>query len=170
MVMPTPYPPESGQVGLPSAPTWDGSALFLPRDRLDDLIGLLRGDGRRVIGRVVEDGALKMVEIDHAADLPFGWTAEAAPGVARLARRGPGHPGATRAFDNGPAWQGIKPWTFPSRVDSLAVELSDDGHVSVRIKAPEPVPTAVIGARVLPGGPSSVPVRPASRTRTHTWA
>ena len=39
----------------------------------------------------------------------------------------PDDPGAGRAFDNGPAWSGIKPWTFPSRVDALSVETRDDG-------------------------------------------
>ncbi len=153
--------------GEPSS--WTPDARFLPRARLDDLIAMLRADGRRVVGPVVEDGALRMVEIDEAADLPFGWTAGAAPGTARLARRDPDDPRADRAFDNGPAWQGIKPWTFPSRVDALNVELSDDGHVSVRVRAPESTPTAVIGARacdlaalavhdrVLEGGPAVDP-------------
>lgn len=120
---------------------------FLPAGRLDDLIAALRADGRRVIGPRVEDGALRMAEIDGAADLPFGWTVRSVPGAVQLERRAPGDSGAGRAFDNGPAWAGIKPWTFPSRVDALDVRQADDGRIAVHVTAPEPEPLAVIGAR-----------------------
>ncbi|HYK95085.1 MAG TPA: 4Fe-4S dicluster domain-containing protein [Candidatus Dormibacteraeota bacterium] len=147
-----------------------GSATrFLPTARLGELVLALRGDGRRVIGPVVEDGALKMAEIDHADALPFGWTARSEPGLVRLERRAPDAAGADRAFDNGPAWSGIKPWTFPSRVDALALETRADGSLAVRVDAPASQPTAVIGARacdlaalaihdrVLAGGPAVDP-------------
>ncbi|MGH2897560.1 MAG: 4Fe-4S dicluster domain-containing protein, partial [Solirubrobacteraceae bacterium] len=135
----------------------------------DDLIGALRAEGRRVVGPVVEDGALRTREIETAAELPFGWVAMSAPGKVRLERRAAADPGAHRAFDNGPAWSGIKPWTFPSRVDALAVQRTAEGKVSVRVEAPAPQPTAVIGARacdlaalavhdrVLAGGPAVDP-------------
>jgi len=138
--------PAVARAGAPP-PAWDSTAGFLPLERLDDLIAHLRADGRRVIGPIVENGALTMVEIERAAELPFGWTVESAPGVVRLVRPAADAPGAARAFDNGPAWRGIKAWTFPSRVDALGVELSDDGHVYVTVQAPEPQPIAVIGAR-----------------------
>ena len=146
-----------------------GGPSFVPAARLEDLIGALRADGRRVVGPVVEDGALKMTEIEHAAELPFGWTATSAPGLVRLERRSADDPAAGRAFDNGPAWSGIKPWTFPSRVDALSVETRDDGSLAVRVEAPAGQPTAIIGARacdlaalgvqdrVLAGGPAVDP-------------
>jgi NAD(P)H-flavin reductase/Pyruvate/2-oxoacid:ferredoxin oxidoreductase delta subunit len=139
---------------------------FLPTARLEDLVAALQADGRRVVGPVVEDGALKMSEIDHAAELPFGWTVRTAPGLVRLEQRPTGAPGADRAFDNGPAWSGIKPWTFPPRVDALSLETRSDGSLAVRVEAPTAQPTAVIGARacdlaalavhdrVLAGGPA----------------
>jgi NAD(P)H-flavin reductase len=148
---------------------WSTDHRFLPTARLDDLIALLHGDGRRVIGPVVEDGALRMAEIEAAAELPFGWTVSTAPGIVRLRHRGPGEPGADRAFDNATAWSGLKPWLFPSRVDALSVETRDDGGLAVRIEAPPPQPIAVIGARacdlaalavhdrVLAGGPAVDP-------------
>jgi NAD(P)H-flavin reductase/NAD-dependent dihydropyrimidine dehydrogenase PreA subunit len=144
-------------------------ASFLPSARLEDLVGALRAGGRRVVGPVVEDGALKMAEIDHAAALPFGWTATSAPGMVRMTRRSADEPGGARAFDNGPAWSGIKPWTFPARVDALSVATRDDGSVAVKVEAPAAQPTAVIGARacdlaalevhdrVLAGGPAVDP-------------
>jgi NAD(P)H-flavin reductase len=150
------------------ARTGNDSARFLPLDRLDALITELRRE-RRVVGPVVQDGALKMVEIERAAELPFGWTVSAKPGSVRLARHAAGEPGAERAFDNATAWSGIKPWTFPPRVDALSLERREDGSVTVRVEAPAPTPTAVIGARacdlaalatqdrVLTGGPAIDP-------------
>jgi NAD(P)H-flavin reductase len=122
-----------------------------------------------VVAPVVEDGAVRMAEIGRAAELPFGWTAASAPGIVRLERREVDDPRAARAFDNGPAWSGIKPWTFPSRVDALAIETRDDGSLAVRVESPSPKPTAVLGARacdlvalavhdrVLAGGPAVDP-------------
>jgi sulfhydrogenase subunit beta (sulfur reductase) len=145
------------------------SPRFLPAARLDELVGALRADGRLVVGPVGEDGALKMAEIEHAGELPFGWTVRTAPGLVRLEQRPASAPGADRAFDNGPAWSGIKPWTFPSRVDALSLETRSDGSLAVRVEAPAGQPTAVIGARacdvaalavhdrVLAGGPAVDP-------------
>ncbi len=156
--------------------TGKGAAVrFLPVDRLDDLVTALRGDGRRVVGPVVEDGALKMAEFEHAAELPFGWTVRTAPGLVRLERRPADAQNADRVFDNGPAWSGIKPWTFPSRVDALSLETRSDGSLAVRVEAPPATATAVIGARacdlaalavhdrVLAGGPAIDPDYPSRR-------
>ena len=170
-----PSPANTGVPSLPVPPpnrwrasTGDSSPRFLPLVRLDVLIAELRRE-RRVIGPVVQDGAIRMAEIERAAELPFGWTVSAQPGSVRLTRREAGAPGAERAFDNATAWSGIKPWTFPPRVDALSLERRDDGSVAVRVEAPAPVPTAVIGARacdlaalatqdrVLSGGPAIDP-------------
>ncbi len=149
---------------------------FLPTPRLDDLIAALQADGRRVVGPVIEDGALKMAEIQQAADLPFGWTATSAPGLVRIERRAADDPLAARAFDHGPAWSGIKPWTFPSRVDALSVRTRDDGSLAVDVVAPAAQPLAIIGARacdlaalaihdrVLAGGPAVDPDYAARRS------
>jgi NAD(P)H-flavin reductase/Fe-S-cluster-containing hydrogenase component 2 len=142
---------------------------FLPAARLDAFIAELARDGRRVVGPRVEDGALRMAEIERAADLPFGWTVRSTPGGVSLERVPPADARSARAFDNGPAWSGIKPWTFPSRVDALKVETDEDGRVDVRVEAAEGTPLAVLGARacdlaalrvhdrVLAGGPAVDP-------------
>jgi len=169
-----PLPAGTGLTPLPGAlpDQWraaagDDSPRFLPSARLDALIAELRRE-RRVVGPVVRDGSIRMAEIERAAELPFGWTVSAGPGSVRLVQQA-GEPGARRAFDNATAWSGIKPWTFPPRVDALSMERRDDGSVAVRIEAPAPVPTAVIGARacdlaalatqdrVLTGGPAIDP-------------
>jgi NAD(P)H-flavin reductase/formate hydrogenlyase subunit 6/NADH:ubiquinone oxidoreductase subunit I len=141
-------------------------ARFLPSERLEELLAALRAQGRRVIGPVVEDGAIKMIDLERAADLPFGWTVSSAPGIVRVERRAAPDPGAGRAFDTGPAWSGLKPWTFPARVDALSVDRRDDGSIAVKVEAPAGEPIAVIGARacdlaalavhdrVLAGGPA----------------
>ena len=148
--------------GVPAAPV-----RWLPTGRLDDLIAALRRDGRRIVGPVITDGAIAMREIGAAAELPFGWTVDSAPGAARL-RRGDGT-AAERAFDNGPAWSGIKAWTFPARVDAVTFETAADGRIEVHVEAPAPQPLAIIGARacdlaalaihdtVLLGGPATDP-------------
>ena len=144
-------------------------ARHLPAARLDDLVGALHAEGRRVVAPVVEDGALRTREVETAAELPFGWVATSAPGKVRLERRAAADPAAMRAFDNGPAWSGLKPWTFPSRVDALSVERGAEGRVSVHVESPAAQPTAAIGARacdlaalavhdrVLAGGPAVDP-------------
>ena len=136
---------------------------------LDDLIQALRAEGRRVVGPVVEDGALKMTEIERAAELPFGWTARLEPGwfgwsAASMTIHAPGARSTT-----GPRGAGSSPWTFPARVDALSVETRADGSLAVRVEAPAAQPIAVIGARacdlaalgihdrVLAGGPAVDP-------------
>jgi sulfhydrogenase subunit beta (sulfur reductase) len=143
-----------------------GDARFLPRHRLDDLVAALRAGGRTVVGPIVEDGAIRMAPLDGAADLPFGWEATSKPGAARLVRRPADDPRTHRAFDTGPAWSGIKPWTFPSRVDAVHLGRREDGAVAVSVAPPPAAPVAVIGARacdlaalaihdrVLTGGPA----------------
>ena len=146
-----------GGVGVPQ---------FLPLGRLDGLIDALRAEGRRVIGPTVDAGAIRMAEIDRAAELPFGWAVTAAPGMVRLERRAPDDARVGRAFDTGPAWSGVKPWTFPSRVDAIRLERGPDEALRVSVDAGPSIPTAVIGARacdlaalaihdrVLTGGPA----------------
>jgi len=141
-------------------------ARFLPLGRLEDLVAALRADGRRLVGPTVEDGAVRMAELQRAADLPFGWSVESQPGAVRVARRPAGDARSSRAFDTGPAWSGIKPWTFPARVAMTHLERRPDGALSVAEARPPTAALAVIGARacdlaalavhdrVLAGGPA----------------
>ena len=139
---------------------------FLPRNRFDDLVAALAAGGRRVVGPTVTDGAIVFADLAGAADLPAGWTLKTAPGRARLERL-PDGPGAARTFQYPVSGEGIKRFTFPSRVDALSMETAADGTVRVRVEAPaEPVPLAIVGARacdlaalavhdgVLAGGPA----------------
>ena len=60
---------------------------ILPKSRVDDLIGLLAGDGYEVIGPHVEQGAIVYAPLRSAQDLPVGWTDRQAPGTYRLEKR-----------------------------------------------------------------------------------
>ncbi|HEX8026403.1 MAG TPA: hypothetical protein VF484_09365, partial [Candidatus Limnocylindrales bacterium] len=130
----------------PQAGAVEPDVRWLPRERLDDLLAGLRRDGRRLVGPTLRDGAIEMAEIETAADLPFGWTASSVPGRVELARAD-GERAATRAFDTGTAWRGIKPWTFPARVEGVGFETASDGRVTVRVDRAAVEPLAVIGAR-----------------------
>lgn len=64
-----------------------GSTLLLDRDGLDQLIGVLRDAGRRVIGPVVRDAAIVYDDVTCVADLPSGWGDRQEAGHYRLERR-----------------------------------------------------------------------------------
>ena len=88
--------PRGGCMVSATAPTIDPTEPigFLPRPELDRLIEALQGDGRRVIGPTIADGAVVYDEIATQADLPAGWRADQAPGRYRL-----DHRGGPRLFD-----------------------------------------------------------------------
>ncbi len=61
--------------------------VVLDLDGLDALIGLLRQNGRVVVGPVLRDDAITLAELGSAADLPSGWGVETGPGHYRVRRR-----------------------------------------------------------------------------------
>jgi sulfhydrogenase subunit beta (sulfur reductase) len=143
-------------------------ARFLPRARLDDLIATLGAGGRRVVGPTVEDGSIVFGDLSSGSDLPGGWTLRTTPGAAHLERL-PEGPRAVRSFHFAVSGEGIKRFTFPSRVEAIGFDTAPDGTVRVRVEAPAPSPLAIVGARacdlaalavhdrVLAGGPAVDP-------------
>jgi sulfhydrogenase subunit beta (sulfur reductase) len=117
-------------------------ATFLPRERLDALLDLLREGGRTVMGPILRDGAVMLGEIATAADLPAGWQDEQAPGRYRLSD---GH--GPRLFDvvNGP--QSWKQLMFPPRIAVGRAENGSDGKAAFAPVAPDPERLAFLGAR-----------------------
>ncbi|MCP2250479.1 4Fe-4S dicluster domain-containing protein [Lentzea aerocolonigenes] len=61
--------------------------VVLDLDGLDALIGVLRQDGRVVVGPVLRDDAITLAELGSAADLPSGWGVGTGPGHYRVRRR-----------------------------------------------------------------------------------
>ncbi|NKS42412.1 4Fe-4S ferredoxin [Prescottella equi] len=64
--------------------------VVVDRHGLDDLIRVLRDDGRRVVGPTVRESAVVLGDLESGADLPDGWGVRTAPGEYRLERRGDG--------------------------------------------------------------------------------
>jgi len=156
-------------IGSAGAPIGTISPRFLPREGFDDLLAALASGGRRVVGPTIADGAIVFADLASSADLPAGWTLQTAPGRARLERLPDGQ-GTARSFHYPVSGEGIKRFTFPSRVDALAMETAPDGAVRIRVEAPtETIPLAIVGARacdlaalavhdrVLAGGPAVDP-------------
>lgn len=79
------------------------NAAVIDRRALDDLIRVLRDDGRRVVGPTVRDSAVVLAELEAGDELPDGWGVTTAPGEYRLHRR---DDGAVFAHSAGPmSWK-----------------------------------------------------------------
>jgi len=117
------------------------TAVFLPRDRLDDLVVALGADGRRVLGPTVAGGAIVVDEIKSAADLPAGRGDEAAPGRYRLMRRSD-----SRVFAHASGPHSWKPHFFPAR-ETLLEATRVDGRVTFRAADAGAEPLAFLGVR-----------------------
>ena len=118
-----------------------GGAFFLPRANLQDLLDLLREDGRRLIGPTLADETIVYDEISAVADLPHGWGDEQGPGTYRLVRR---RDDLTFGYVVGPtSW---KRFTFPPVVP-LTVGSTVDGEVRFRAAQPEVPKLAFLGVR-----------------------
>jgi Fe-S-cluster-containing hydrogenase component 2 len=99
-----------------------GSVRLMDAAALGPLFTSLRDAGFSVIGPTVRDGAIVLAELGSAADLPFGWGVELAPGGYRLRRR---TDGAAFAHSAGPgSW---KQFLHPPREKLWSARLADDG-------------------------------------------
>ncbi len=131
----------SGMPAAAGAGSTMGGAFFLPRANLQDLLDLLREDGRRLIGPTLADGTIIYDEIESVADLPHGWGDEQGPGTYRLVRR---RDDLTFGYVVGPtSW---KRFTFPPGVP-LAVASTVDGEVRFRPAQPAIPRLAFLGVR-----------------------
>jgi len=116
-------------------------ALLLPKTRLDDLIGRLLDEGFRVVGPVVQNGAVVFDEVRSASDLARGLRDRQEAGQYRLEAGG-----AAEIFGvvNGPG--SLKPFFFAPREPLLEMRREKKGF-RVREIEPEAPPVAVLGAR-----------------------
>jgi len=125
----------------PGAPGAIGGAFFLPREHLQDLIDVLREDGRRLIGPTIADGAIIYDEISTVAELPIGWRDEQSAGSYRLIER---HDGLAFGYVVGPtSW---KRFTFPPIVP-LTIGTQDGKDVVFRPAEPDIPKLAFLGVR-----------------------
>jgi sulfhydrogenase subunit beta (sulfur reductase) len=119
------------------------SAEWLDRERLEDLIALLRERGYRVLGPRTRDGAVVLDEILSAGELPVGWREQQAPGAYRLEQSG-----SQRVFDvvNGPG--SLKPHVFAPREALLQIDVRHEGReFQASLPDLDPPRLAVLGVR-----------------------
>ena len=116
--------------------------LFLPRDRLQELVDALHRSGRRCIGPRVRDGSIVYDALTNVAELPAGVHDVQQPGRYALERTG----GERRfAWATGP--QALKPLLFAPRESLWRVARADDGRLEFREVLPDVEAFAVIGVR-----------------------
>ena len=122
----------------------DVTAVVEP-SALDDLIGVLRRRGFRVLGPTVSDGAIVYDELESAAELPVGWTDRQEAGTYRLERR---EDDARFGYAVGPhSW---KQFLFPARLRLWRAQLSgvaNGGAPQVEEEPLDETPLAFIGVR-----------------------
>jgi ferredoxin len=116
--------------------------VVLAPEAVDELVGLLRSRGYRVVGPTVRDGAVVLDDISGRDDLPGGWRDEQDAGSYRLVRRddpaifGPSH---------GP--QSAKQFLFPPRERLWSAEVAGDGGLTFAPDREDEAPIALVGIR-----------------------
>ncbi|GGM21823.1 4Fe-4S ferredoxin [Streptomyces fumigatiscleroticus] len=118
------------------------ATAVLDRDGLDALVGVLRAQGRTVVGPTVRDGAVVLAEIASADALPFGWGTEVEAGRYRLVPR---TDGAAFAHTTGP--QSWKAFLHPERERLWSADRRADGRLSVAAERPQRPSYAFLGVR-----------------------
>jgi NAD(P)H-flavin reductase/ferredoxin len=116
-------------------------AAFLPQAGLDTFVRLLTGDGWRVVGPTVVDGAIVDDVLTSADQLPWGWRADTGPGTYRLAASG-----RSRAFDHATGPTSPKRTIHPPIVP-LTRGRRVDGTVRIEAIVNEPPRVALLGVR-----------------------
>jgi NAD(P)H-flavin reductase len=116
-----------------------GELHRLEREDFPLLLERLRGDGYKLMGPTVRDGAIRIQRIESVQDLPVGWTDEQAPGTYRLQRR---EDDAYFGFRAGP--QSWKRHLFPPRDPVIQLKRHGDTMEWRRPVVDDP-PMAFIG-------------------------
>ncbi len=117
------------------------SSLIIDISGLDELIQLLRAEGRTVLGPRVSNGVIAHHEIERAAELPTGWTEEQEGGTYRLVPTGD-----ERVFAFSSPSESWRKFLFPPRTLLVRAVRDDSG---VRVEQPEvdSQPIAFFGIR-----------------------
>jgi ferredoxin len=109
---------------------------------LEPLVAALRADDRRVIGPMVQDGAIVLAELNSADDLPHGWGVALSPGGYRLHRRTD-----AAAFGHAAGPQSWKTWLRPPRVPLWSAHRDADGSIEFTEAAAPTERYAFLGVR-----------------------
>ncbi len=118
-----------------------GDSLVVEAHELDGIFDTLRERGYTLVGPVVRDGAIVLDEIQHAGDLPVGWTDEQDGGHYRLRRR---EDGAFFGHAVGPhSW---KRYLHPPALVRWRARRENGGFLAEAETTPTP-PLAFVGVR-----------------------
>lgn len=114
---------------------------FFPKDELQTLIAVLSGDGYRVVGPTIDQGAIVYDDIESADDLPRGWTDKQEAAQYRIERR---DDDAYFGYVVGPhSW---KRFLFPPQAIMATAERTEDGWL-MQTPEPDDVRFAFLGVR-----------------------
>lgn len=123
-----------------------GGAWFLPRERFQELLDILREDGRKLIGPTLADGAITYDEIASVDELPKGWRDEQKPGTYKLVRRDD-----ERLFGYVVGPTSWKRYTYPARVPMAIARYerreNAEGDVVYQPVVPDVPKMAFLGVR-----------------------
>jgi len=117
-------------------------AIVVGADGLNELIQLLRADGRTVIGPRIRDGVISPEEIEHGDELPRGWTEEQHGGHYRLVPTG-----TDEVFASATPARPWKRFLQPERTLLLRARRGSDGAISIDAEPPEQPRLAFFGIR-----------------------
>lgn len=112
-------------------------SAVLSRSGLNELVTELRNDGYKVVGPTARDNAIVLDELGSAAELPWGWGVDSAPGRYRLRRRQDG-----AVFGHSAGQQSWKQFLHPPQ---QALWSSEGGRLVPARR--EPVRYAFLGVR-----------------------
>ncbi len=117
-------------------------ALFLPRERLQDLLDMLRQANYRCVGPQLRDGAIVYDTLQRVEQLPVGLHDRQSPGSYRVDKDA-----SPRCFAwaNGP--QALKPLLFTPRESLWRVRRDAQGRLEFSVEPSHAEPLAVIGVR-----------------------
>lgn len=133
-------------------------AAVLAREHLDDLFGVLRARGYRVLGPTAHAGAIVHRELATSDDLPAGWHDEQAPGSYRIR-----DDGDSELFGWAVGPTSLKASVFPSetvvwrgrrRAAEVEISAADRGEIRDAYVGVRPCEIAALGvlSKVLSGG------------------
>jgi ferredoxin len=116
--------------------------LFCRTDQFEQLLGLIKEEGYKLIGPTVRNEAITYQEIQTAQDLPIGWGDEQAPGHYRLKRR------KDKAyFGYNLGQESWKKFLFPSREKLWSARKQENKMVVFQETPPADEKMAFIGVR-----------------------
>lgn len=108
------------------------NSLFCTTTQFEQLLGLIKNDGYKILGPTVRDEVIIYDELRSVKDLPIGWMDEQDPGRYRLKRR---NDNAYFGYNLGPhSW---KQYLFPAKEKLWTAKKQDNNQLVILQEAPQ---------------------------------